>query len=330
MKKAFIITIVTLLITVFSLSADSSFVTASSLFDDRPEPLPSIIIASDGSVSPSTDLIKRNGNTYTLTNNALEKPIMIKRDNAIFDGTGYNITVSTGPNPALRVDADNVAVKNVCMASNNIYTLDLHCSGGLIENVQTNKALRTYGNANKIDKCDIGNFCIFQGKDNVITKCNIYDILISGRSNLFFANNFFLSTYPHLIMESIWDNGSIGNYWANYSVRYPDALEIANTGIANTPYTIERDEISSRTDPDEDNNVDHFPLLYPYDIDKDQIAFPSPTPSIPESSYLPPNDRNALHLDPIYYLIPISVIVAIVVLSVLLFRRHRKKADLKQ
>ena len=43
---------------------------------------------------------------------------------------------------------------------------------------------------------------------------------------------------------------------------------------------------------------------------------PTPTP------YLPP--RNPPHLDPIYYLIPASIIVAIVVLSLLLYRSHRK------
>jgi hypothetical protein len=46
---------------------------------------------------------------------------------------------------------------------------------------------------------------------------------------------------------------------------------------------------------------------------------PTPTPDIP---------RNAPHLDPIIYVIPVSIIVAIVVLSVLLYRRHRKTANL--
>ena len=48
---------------------------------------------------------------------------------------------------------------------------------------------------------------------------------------------------------------------------------------------------------------------------------PTPTP------YLPP--RNPPHLDPIYYLIPASIIVAIVVLSLLLYRSHRKTISQK-
>jgi hypothetical protein len=52
----------------------------------------------------------------------------------------------------------------------------------------------------------------------------------------------------------------------------------------------------------------------------------SPTPTS-----TPPTDRNPPHLDPTYYLIPVSVIVAIfIVLSVLLFIRHRKSPKSNQ
>jgi hypothetical protein len=48
----------------------------------------------------------------------------------------------------------------------------------------------------------------------------------------------------------------------------------------------------------------------------------SPTPNPTPTAYLPP--RNPPHLDPTYYLIPVSVIIAIILLSLVLFRRHRK------
>jgi hypothetical protein len=47
-----------------------------------------------------------------------------------------------------------------------------------------------------------------------------------------------------------------------------------------------------------------------------------PTPTLS-----PPTDRNPPHLEPIDYLLPVSVIVAIAVLSVLLYRRHQKTAS---
>jgi nitrous oxidase accessory protein len=53
-----------------------------------------------------------------------------------------------------------------------------------------------------------------------------------------------------------WDNGakSGGNYWSDYNERYPNATEIDNSGIGNTPYLIWAE------------NIDNYPLLTPFDI----------------------------------------------------------------
>jgi hypothetical protein len=51
-----------------------------------------------------------------------------------------------------------------------------------------------------------------------------------------------------------WDNGIEGNYWSDYTTRYNNVSEIANTGVGNTPYFIN------------ENNIDHYPLLAPCDI----------------------------------------------------------------
>ncbi len=50
-----------------------------------------------------------------------------------------------------------------------------------------------------------------------------------------------------------WDNGSVGNYWDNYTEKYPDATDVG--GIWDTAY-----EISVFTDPDE------YPLVNPANI----------------------------------------------------------------
>jgi hypothetical protein len=97
-----------------------------------------------------------------------------------------------------------------------------------------------------------------------------------------------------------WDNGVEGNFWDDYN--------------GNGSYVID------------ENNVDHYPLTNPVDINAQ-----TPTPIPTATSYLPPSNRNAPHLAPIVYLIPISVIVAVVImLSVLLYRRHRKTAKLSK
>jgi len=70
-----------------------------------------------------------------------------------------------------------------------------------------------------------------------------------------------------------WDNGTVGNYWSDYLTRYPNASEIDSTGIGNTPYVIDK------------NNIDHYPLLraipIPLASPSASIA-PTPTATIPE------------------------------------------------
>jgi hypothetical protein len=96
-------------------------------------------------------------------------------------------------------------------------------------------------------------------------------------------------------------------------------------------------------------------VIFPYSYQSSPIYFsvnylatyptasPSPTPSIglltstpipssipsqtsnptPTTPYLPPNDRNAPHLDPTFYLLPICVIIAIIVIAIIIYRRGR-------
>jgi hypothetical protein len=53
-----------------------------------------------------------------------------------------------------------------------------------------------------------------------------------------------------------WDNGSEGNYWSDYTTKYPNAAEIDHTGIGDTPYLI-------RANP---TVTDRYPLFAPFNI----------------------------------------------------------------
>ena len=44
-----------------------------------------------------------------------------------------------------------------------------------------------------------------------------------------------------------WDNGEEGNYWSDYTTKYPNAAEIDHTGIGNTPYLIRVDPTVTAT-----------------------------------------------------------------------------------
>ncbi len=118
-----------------------------------------------------------------------------------------------------------------------------------------------------------------------------------------------------------WDNGSMGNYWSDYK----------GQGV----YVIDQ------------NNVDNHPLSAPVDISKLTIeSLPSAPSSTPTPTVTPttlstapsiiatvtpssPGD-NLPNQEPIGYLLPISIILAVTALSLLLYRRHRKTANLSK
>jgi hypothetical protein len=123
--------------------------------------------------------------------------------------------------------------------------------------------IRISGNYNNITESDTS-IALFEGSNNLITRNNISDVFVGfGSSNTFFKNNFYLSDYPGSSTESLWDNGSIGNYWSNYTTKYPNASELGSTGIGDTPYIIQRDPYTTREYPNQ-TNVDRYPLMYPW------------------------------------------------------------------
>jgi hypothetical protein len=70
-------------------------------------------------------------------------------------------------------------------------------------------------------------------------------------------------------MPNVWDNGKEGNYWSEYTTRYPNASEVGNTGVGDTPFYIN------------ENNVDRYPLTSPFDASQSssQSNRPSTSPS---------------------------------------------------
>ena len=75
----------------------------------------------------------------------------------------------------------------------------------------------------------------------------------AGTPDIIYHNNFINNTVQALTGELIgtWDNGSEGNHWSDYEERYPNATEIDNSGIWDTPYVIYG------------NNQDNYPLIHP-------------------------------------------------------------------
>ncbi|MDG6221817.1 MAG: NosD domain-containing protein [Candidatus Bathyarchaeota archaeon] len=93
-------------------------------------------------------------------------------------------------------------------------------------------------------------------------------VYLSGATNnIFYHNNFINNRTEGLSISNPWfwgsgesesnnwDNGYEGNYWSDHSTRYPNATELDNSSIWNTPFVI--NEV----------NIDHFPLTDPVEIE---------------------------------------------------------------
>jgi len=155
--------------------------------------------------------------------------------------------------------ANNIEVGiNVVYASNNTFTLNTiseNKNGVRIDYSQSNTFT-----ANSIERNDVG--ILFSTP------------LVGTSNNNLFDNNDFIQNSRVVYEEfrqstdqsqqNIWDNGSRGNYWNDYLTKYPNATEIDNSGVGDTPYVIRA------------NNTDNYPLMAAVNIPKVTIDFPAP------------------------------------------------------
>ncbi|MGB9841262.1 MAG: right-handed parallel beta-helix repeat-containing protein, partial [Candidatus Bathyarchaeales archaeon] len=103
---------------------------------------------------------------------------------------------------------------------------------------------------------------------NNFTENSEWGLRLEGtqNNNMIYLNNFIGSKSDRLPVSipgiwslketkpgggNLWDNGTAGNYWSDYTQRYPNSSEIGNSGIGDTPYYIN------------ENNIDRYPLMRP-------------------------------------------------------------------
>jgi hypothetical protein len=289
--------------------------------------LPELTIKSDGSIvvrqenwpheeSSAPNVIEQAGNVYTLTADIEGYAIEIECSNIIFDGAGHTIRVSpTFVNSHLRLlRCNNTTVKNLEVIGDTYTSISLKGSYCSITNIKTDALRIDSEGFNTITMSDLKSLTIWNG-NNHISKCNIFNICVRSSQNVFTKNNFFFNstvesmfifndyTNTYRLTANFWDNGSVGNYWSDYQSKYPNASEVDNTGIGNTPNVIDQD------------NIDHYPLMYPYDIEKNQIALPDRPPQADAES------------DPSTILIVgASIITIIGVITILLYYQKRQNS----
>jgi parallel beta-helix repeat protein len=249
-----------------------------------------ISINADGSIAPSTAPIQQTGNTYTLTSD-VNGSITVNRNNIVLDGKGNTITVSSIFSGGITLnDVSNVTVEDFTVTggqfginvwgtfnvianntitgvNNGIYSLDEPTAGIFLtspSNVIT---------GNNIESCLVGiNFagglpgnCSYNMiVGNTLTDCSTALLFYDSSNNSIYHNNFYnnikavddtgLHFYPIVVSINIWDDGypGGGNYWSDYRTRYPQAAEIDNSKIGDTPYVIDS------------QNMDRYPLMYAF------------------------------------------------------------------
>jgi hypothetical protein len=274
-------------------------------------PLQGIVIKSDGTVTPETEFIKQTGSVYTLTADLSPNyTVAIQCSNIVFDGAGHaiiggfyyfeyygglslhnvtNVTVKdlevTGninlqdcsKCVILRVKANNFGVDNRDLVNAGIPGLGQSGSNTIAESSIGILSI-SYSDNNLITKNNLtGGLGISFSNKNSVTENNITSItVIIGNFNKFFENNFSCENnyFENWGRANSWDNGSIGNYWSDYLTKYPNANEIGNTGIGNTPYVIDT------------NNVDNYPLMAPFEVQPSPLPEPQPEPE-PEQEPFP-------------------------------------------
>lgn len=232
--------------------------------------LPYITVKSDGTVDPSTDLIKQVGNVYSLTGNIFQKySIIIQCSNIVFDGAGNTIDGNGHTNQGLALEGvTNVTIKNLAVKGfNNNGILLENCSRCVI--LKGNLTYNSVGldlrqsNFNTIAENNIDHnyygIYTYQANHNTISRNNITWTtsewvinMLDSQTNTIFKNNIvgnsiIVKVEPSGRVDS-WDNGSMGNYWSDYN-----GNDTNHDGIGDTPYMIN------------DKNQDNYPLMVPVD-----------------------------------------------------------------
>jgi parallel beta-helix repeat protein len=114
-----------------------------------------------------------------------------------------------------------------------------------------------------------------------------------------FYHNVFMNNNRNVAFEenvkaigNFWDNGEEGNYWDDYN-----GTDGNRNGIGDTPYVINED------------NIDNYPLVFPYDVENDAVGLPPPEPF------------------PTMLVVAVATAVIIAVGLLVFFRRRKRLAE---
>ncbi|MGE5187861.1 MAG: NosD domain-containing protein, partial [Betaproteobacteria bacterium] len=277
-----------------------------------------IIIQADGAVNPTTVPIQQLDGIYKITAD-INLPIIVEKSDIVLDGQGFTIQSigESNDQAAITLRCSRVTVTNFHVSgwqigvhgvydgnivSHNNFTSNHYDVAIYADNYQVKGNYigfqRIVGNNNTISENVIcipdlkSGFWISQSS-GVIIEAN--DVILKEMSTSFISsdnssiqvrlNNFLnieINTGGALLLNlqgerPFWD----GNYWSDYHARYPNASEIDNSGIWDTPY------VSTQLQ----RTIDRSPLVSSSSFSQPSIADPPTQTPIPSASTNPSPDQ---------------------------------------
>jgi parallel beta-helix repeat protein len=221
-----------------------------------------IVINSDGSVTPSSAPVVRSGNTYLVTDDILmpqstNEGIKVERDNIVLDGAGHKLQ-GNGQSCAIYLKGRvNVTITGFVL-DNFYWGLEIWSSTK----------------------------CTFSDSDLAAVFYSIY--IVDSSNNKFYHNNIYMEPSPYYLNSSnTWDNGypSGGNYWEGYP--YADVKTGADQNLPGAD-GIGDVRVGEEIFNQGGINVDNYPLM-----DKQVISNSNSNPSVsPSASALPVETSN--------------------------------------
>jgi len=193
-------------------------------------------INADGSITPSTAPITVVGNVYTLTAN-ISASMLVHRSNIMIDGAGFALLGSGGTgidltNNITQVPSPqeiwNVTIKNLAILG---FHFGVNTNGGGNNTLYDDYVLTSMSDSSAA-------VLFWDCSGNNVSYCNLVsnstvEMQFGSNHNSITKNNIDGNVWVEMVAN---DETVDGNYWSDYLTVYPNATEIAGTGIGNTPY----------------------------------------------------------------------------------------------
>ncbi len=231
--------------------------------------------------------LEESSNNTITENTIIASYVGIQLKNSVNSFIGYNNVTGNQQGIYLDSSSENNIQKNEVTRNKHGVELLASTQNIISENTLTANEQSIHLSARGVSYTP-NNTIICGSTSNTLSRNNIADsycgVWISLSSNNTFTTNNFLNNTNQVIVEdasarspydngagqayaeyapsNAWDDGKQGNYWNDYKEKYPDAKELNNATVWDTPYFID------------ETNVDHYPLVNQIVPDGQSDSFP--------------------------------------------------------